>query len=421
MLLLLLLLGLLRVPTLEAQSCSPSNYTKVTNDAPMPADFCAFAYLPWRARLPENPQHTVASQTAELRDHYAPGSSVDNDGLQKLVTLGKKPTGSGDGNSYYPVYTASARDPLVSVRCDTGYGCSNGNQQQVSEVPSFRIPAWARVNQPFDAGDNLMEIIQPNGDTVGILGCVNLSRDFQTGDVLQDLCDRIGAIDYANIVTSPGVNTGNLNGGPDLSALVVHYTEVQQGQINHALLTVAGCFHGIQYPASNQALDCEAGGGIPSGAHFALSLTRAEIDALPTDVVPVHMRPFAYAAHEYGIYVFDSGNGQKWFSQPMLEQAHAYLNRPDAPAEGFWNEWFLQQGSGGVGGDKNIQLYGRGKVIDWSALAEHLVALDECYARGTCSDSVPEGQGGSTPPPPPGAPGAPRNLRVITRASPSSR
>lgn len=416
MLLLVLVMSLLSATTLEAQSCSPQNYTKVTNDAPMPADFCAFAYLPWRARLPENPQQTVAAQTAELRDHYAPGSSVDNDGLQKLVTLGKKPTGSGEGNSHYPLYKASASDPLVTVSCDTGYGCSNGNHQQISEVPAFHIPAWARPNQPFDGGDNLMEILQPNGDTVGIYGCSELDGDFQHGDHLQDRCS-IGAIDYANIVTSPGVNTGNLNGGPDLSALVVHYNEVQHGQINHALLTFAGCFHGVQYPASNQALDCEDGGGIPSGAHIWLTLTRAEIDALPAEVVPAHMRVFAYAVHEYGMYVFDSGNKQKWFQQPMLEQAHAYLNRPGAPAEGFWNAWFMQHGSGGVGGDKNIQLYGRGKVIDWSALADHLVALDECYARGTCRDSVPEGQGGTTPPPIPGAPAAPRNLRVITQSS----
>jgi hypothetical protein len=376
-----------------APACSPKNYTKIKNTEPMPDDFCAYAYLPYRARMPEKPRHIDQTNTKILQQEYAPNSKPDDSHTNQLYTLGRKPAQSPEGNSNYPVYKASDSDPLVSVDCSkANTGCSNADYGDfLSSVPSFRIPAMARASGQFDPGDHNMEIIQPNGDTVAIYGC-NPQRDWRHGDVVGDsssICGRFGGASYGNIVTSSGVNPGNVNGGNNFAALPVHYREVMQGQINHALLVWAGCFTGAVYPAKWQALSCKNPPGIPSGAHIWLSLTRQQIDALPASVVPVHMRPFAYAAHEYGIYTMDTGDGKKWFGQPALEDSLPYV-LSGGGTESYWAGWFKQHG-GGMSGDANLKMSGRGNIIDWSALAPYLYVLDPCYAKGTCSDSVPEG------------------------------
>src|SRR5262249_7149709 len=152
----------------------------------------------------------------------------------------------------------------------------------------------------------------------------------------------LGGAARANIVSSPGTNPGNINGGDNFAALPVHYNEVLSGQINHALVTWAGCLDGTAYPGQG-ALPCREGTGIPSGSHIWLSLTRGAIDALPESTMPSYMRVFAYAAHDYGLYVFDTGDGNKWIGQPALEDALPYV-LSGASDPSFWTSWFLEHG-----------------------------------------------------------------------------
>jgi len=397
-------------------ACAPANYTHITNSAPLPDDFCAYAYLPFRSRLPDNPQHIDQTNTTIFQNEYAPNSmpGTVNAGIGQLMTIGVKPTGAPQGNSGYPIFIASPNDPLVSVNCArVAHGCSDSDGHgNLSSVPSFRIPTWARPSSQFNRwsnvyGDSNMEIIQPDGSTALIYQCFPL-RDWQNGDVLGDnTCDGFGSgspisgFATGNIVTSAGVNPGNLNGGDNFATLLVHYREVMNGQINHALVVWAGCFTGAVYPSPFQALGCQTPPGIPAGARIWLSLTRSQIDAQPTSVIPAHMRVFAYAAHEYGMYTLDTGNGQKWISNPGLEEGLPYL-LSGAGTTSFWTDWFVQNG-GGMSGDANLKLQ---NTIDWRGLAPYLFVLDACYAQGTCSDSVPEA------PSSPALPG-PTNLRLM--------
>ena len=64
----------------------------------MPEDFCAYAYLPYRARIPENAQNIDQANTSILQNEYIP-----NSGKGVLDTVGVKPTGPNTGNSAYPV------------------------------------------------------------------------------------------------------------------------------------------------------------------------------------------------------------------------------------------------------------------------------------------------------------------------------
>lgn len=210
-----------------APACSPTNYTKMTNSGPAPADFCAYSYLPFRARIPEHPQWIDQANTAILRQQYAAnsGSGRTHPQYGQLTTLGRRPTGPNMGNSGYPVYVASSTDPLVSVNCAVAvYGCSVADWDTTSTVPSFRIPAWARPSSNTqDPGDANMEIIQPNGVTVGLNGC-RPGRDWRNGDVIgTSLCTRFGGIAFSNIVTGTGVNPGNLNGGTNYAEGCAQY------------------------------------------------------------------------------------------------------------------------------------------------------------------------------------------------------
>jgi hypothetical protein len=352
----------------------------------MPADFCAYSYFPFRARIPESAKSIDQTNTQILQQQYAPNSGpVSKFGgeIGTIDTTGIKPSGPNTGNSNYPVYTSSTSDPSVSVDCGkASYGCSDTSGNAINSIPAFHIPAFAR---PSNSGDFNMEIIQPNGDTVLIYQCVP-TRDWQTGDVVGD-SNCTGSFDgaaYGSIVNSPGINPGNINGGDNFAALPVHYNEVVNGQINHALLVWSGCFTGNVYPGTSAAA-CKSPPGLPDGVHIWLSLTRAQIDAQPASVIPPYMRVFAYAAHEYGIYSFDTGNGDKWFSQPALEDAlPAILS--GGMTQSYWTNWFNTNG-GGLAGDDDLKL---GNTIDWSALAQYLFVLDACYGKGTCSDSILE-------------------------------
>jgi Concanavalin A-like lectin/glucanases superfamily len=382
---------LLCVPSLgHPAPCSPTNYTGMTNTGPMPGNFCAYAYRPFRTLMPANPAHIDQTNTTILQNEYAPGSFPEDVSRSNMYTLGRKPLNGNEGNSNYAVFKASASDPQITVNCaNSNYGCSR-DEAQVSSIPALRIPAWVRPTSQWGGGDNNMEIIQPDGKSVGFFGCNPGDRDWQNGDQIGgNVCNGFGAADYADIVTSSGVNPGTVNGGSNFAALPVHYNEVVQGEIKHALLVFSGCFTGAVYPAPFQAYRCDNPPGIPAGAHIWLSLTRAQIDATSTDIIPVHMRPFAYAAHEYGIFTFDTGNGLKWFGQPVLEDALNYLLQAPDGTHSYWEPWFNQHG-GGMSGDANLKINGRGSVIDWSGLAGSLYVVDVCYAQGTCSDSIPE-------------------------------
>jgi len=245
-----LFLTLLPAAVWAQASCSPAAYTAITNTAPLPADFCAYRWAPYRNRLPEQPQRIDQGNSTILQREYAPNSvpGTVNAGIGQLMTIGVLPTAPPQGNSGYPVYIASASDPLVSINCArVAHGCSDSDGNRVASIPAFHIPPYARGSTPISRwsnllGDNNMEIIQPDGTTRLLYNCMPL-RDWHDDDVLKNnTCDGYGSgspiagAATGSIVTSAGVNPGNLNGGDNFAALPVHYQEVMQGQINHALV-----------------------------------------------------------------------------------------------------------------------------------------------------------------------------------------
>jgi hypothetical protein len=238
-----------------------------------------------------------------------------------------------------------------------------------------------------------MSVLQPNGDVVDIGGC-RPARDWQDGDVLgapwvvpgSPCLDRPYGFAYGNIVTDLGNNNGVINAGDAAAALPATYQEVVVlGEIRHAIHVYGGCFTGGRYPGT-YAGECPDRGGIPVGAHLYLDMTRAEIDATPTSIIPAHMRVFAYAAHEHGMFALDTGDGTKWISSGFLIEDALPALQSGAITQSYWWDWFVAHG-GAMTADKNLKLQ---TPIDWSQLASRMYVLQECYARGTCRDSIPE-------------------------------
>jgi hypothetical protein len=195
-------------------ACDPSHYTELTNKSALAADFCAYSYLPFRARMPATPKSIDQANTTILQQQYLPDSvpGTVNTGIGQLATLGVAPSNGKTGNSYYPLYVASLSDPVVSVDCaKSEYGCSDGNANSLTTIPSFHMPAWARPSSQFaQGGDTNIEVIQPNGDTALLYGCAP-NRDWKDGDVIATgapVClNGLAGASYGNIVTSLGINS----------------------------------------------------------------------------------------------------------------------------------------------------------------------------------------------------------------------
>lgn len=409
LLLLGLLLGLLLVgpSAVWATPCSPTNYTKITNAGPLPADFCAFTYLPWRVKLPEPATKIDTVYSPILQQQYLPNSGLGNGtvainaGRNIMYTINVDTRGKPPdvGNGAHPVYVASATDPLVHIDCTgSAYGCGNlSNPPQAlgpHDIPDIHIPAYARPTYRYGNayGDTFMTVIQPSGDYFEMYACHKNDADWVNGETLSSSTCGLAGASYGNLVTSAGSNIGNINAGDAQIALPVHWNEVQPGQeINHALHVYAGCFLGGlgRYPGT-YAGDCYASGGsgtgVPVGSHIWLDLTREQINATSTAIIPAHMRVFAYALHEHGAFMLDTGDGNKWITQFTLEDALPCFTSGNC-TQSFWYPWFAANGGDqwGVFSDGNLKI---ATPIDWSALASHVWVLDPCYVRGSCSDSV---------------------------------
>jgi hypothetical protein len=381
--------------------CSPSNWTQANNNGGFPATFCPWTYLPWRVWIPSSPQNIDNTMTTILRQRYLPNSAhggVNNPDTYTISTVGIKPTTTDQGFSGAPMYVASSSDPVVHVRC-TGapYGCSDGNGNRLDPNATFdiRIPAWARppcIYCTFPA-DNGIGILLPTGQEFGMYQC-KWTRDVVDGDTIGNggsLCDFEGAY-IAKYTTDQGVNTGNTSGGGLQTAGSTFWDEVvNKGQINHSLVSFVGCVTGQRWPAKVPSGRCNGFTGIPSGSLIWLNEDRPTIDQ--DSRIPANMKVFAYALHEHGMYVLDTGgwasNTDSSLSQIAVEQILAPL-QANILTQSPWVPWFLQYNGGlPTGGDAIIKIQNN-NIMPWNLLSNNLFVLSSCYATGKCNDSIPD-------------------------------
>ena len=162
----------------------------------------------------------------------------------------------------------------------------------------------------------------------------------------------------------------------------IRFTELRDGEINHALTIAVPCTDRHVYPAVQTGARCRDAGiprdySIPMGAHFRLALTPAQIDALG---LPAYKKALVTALADYGAYVSDTTGLQgAWGIEIESSQSYVSFGLPDP-----WVGW--AQSIGVVGEDFDHNGYPEYRLhysqgIPW----ERLRVVSVCAARGTCA------------------------------------
>lgn len=228
-----------------------------------------------------------------------------------------------------PIYHASASDPLLTIQC----GAAGGACSAPSNGMKIHVPALAR---PAGGTDHHMAIIDPTNTveydfwavapqgtkTSPAAGATypawtNGSTMYVGGAGIENLDGTPATIDGAVWNDAPGWQFQNWNagavhaataGGFALSGAPVLLSELQAGQINHAMSVSLICeAAGPQrWPSSAPKSDStcpETGAGIPEGARVWYDRTPTQIKALGLDKDSTTV---LIALNQYGAFVNDS-------------------------------------------------------------------------------------------------------------------
>jgi hypothetical protein len=327
------------------------------NGQPWPATFRPYGALPWNTALSASASNVDTASTAALQAYMQ--DAVDHIAGQA-------------GNDYsHPVYLASTNDPLVHIGCSAmTYGCYAANAA-TSSLPDIHVPAQAR---PAYGTDGHFAIIQPDGTEFDFWETAEPASNWATGATIT------AGIAVQTSILGSGAVSPSATSGAALAAGQVRFDELARGLIPHAIFLVVPCTaNALVYPGSTTAADC-ASGGIPIGALVQLTLTDAQINALPATTISPFLLPILRALHDYGGYVEDTSGGSQgapfWEYESLTQYAsfgQTYPGLTFAQAHGYTsylNPTYLEYSGG---------------VIRWSQLAPYMRVLSSCYAKGTCS------------------------------------
>jgi hypothetical protein len=106
-------------------------------------------------------------------------------------------------------------------------------------------------------------------------------------------------------------------------------------------------------------------------------------------ILSAGMRPFYYALHDYGAYGLDGGcDGERFCDdlEPTIEDAAPWLKNGGTNP---WIPWFQAQGAEYYDPGPDGTPIWAFRADLYRPIAEYLEIVSECYAQGTCSDSVP--------------------------------
>jgi hypothetical protein len=196
-----------------------------------------------------------------------------------------------------PIYSASASDPLVKIRCTAyGGGCYGSGT-------SIHVPS-AAAHQQVNSGDNHILVVDR---TLGLewdgWQCANATATCAWGSLYT-----LGS----SGLHGPGDHPGNegVHGGYAVGLFSLQPAEIAQGHIDHALGLNVPCLNDpTVYPADTQAggSDESCGGNGPPayGDLLHLTWTPARIAA---SAYSAECKTVLTALATYGAYTYDTGN-----------------------------------------------------------------------------------------------------------------
>jgi hypothetical protein len=313
------------------------------------------ANSPWNVALPESPAQHTQFPTSIMSDAPA----IDR------VWIGPA-NASSDGS--YPVFFASNRDPIWTVKC-TQY-CGN--------VPvSIHAPANIRVALGPD--HHIAVVQRETGAEVDGWGCKIAASTVSCAAVNQD-----------NFISGSGIENPSTTSGASLGVAVrtdeiARAIAIVDGVIPHVIPIVLACVSGAPVPpfGTSDATQCTSGTSVPIGTHIQYTKTFAQIDN--TSGLSNYHKVMLRTLHRYGAVVMDTSG------YPSLKAGGGFTIPWENPgpysANGATNPAVAILGANGFRNDGAYSGYMIGPSFTTADpnFAAHLQIVAPCYAQGTCT------------------------------------
>jgi hypothetical protein len=340
-------------------------------------DFPA-GFTPWS---PSSPFNTKISANPTFLTNSAAIVAAQFPGGLNTQTIRANEAGVYDYN--HPRFVAAASDPIVTTKCTQYCGAPDNG----GAPATIHIPAVAR---PAGGADSHIDVIQPDGTDISMWGVAKPAGNWQAGQT----------ISAANIANCGSIISGQgwLTSGPGPTAAgycdnagVVMASELIAGQINHAIILIAQCAVGAQYPSENGAStqECTSGVGPPLGGREWYDVPCVTTQA-STSLQPWE-KAILCALNVYGGYVGDNLGGGANFTGTgaLVEDEEPWF---DFDGPGYTSPFapLAAQGWSPI----QVQSYGSSTGTRWIGASpwnpsgvnfpSHIHWLAPCSAQGTC-------------------------------------
>jgi hypothetical protein len=258
---------------------------------------------------------------------------------------------------FHPLYAAGPRDPLYTVHCLRWTSSCEVEGMRV------RIPSAAR---PAGGADGHLAVLDPDGWEYDFWQVRSKPAGGGTLEVSHGGRTRFDGDGLESDATAAEFG---------LAAGVIGANEMEARRIDHALFVHVRCTSGRSvYPAAAGTTGSVCSDGTnapPLGARLWLSLTDAQIDALP---VPAWKKTILHALHRYGAYVGDTtGGSASWGVQAVSGSSFTSYGGQDP-----WVQFARKAGADHWDGLWYFDVDGG---VDWR---RYLEVVDPCTARGAC-------------------------------------
>lgn len=301
------------VATAAQTTCNGHAIVNWSNGQRVPETFTQCTWqssLPGPINRPVSANPAFAPEDGEIADYYFAGQPAND-----LLWADTSQAYEGRDTNF-PIFVAKTTDPVVTVQCNYFGPCS-------LDGAKMYIPSQAK---PAGASDHHLAVIQPDGvteydfETVTDLrpysGTMSSPGTFKAaigGIVKLDGSLYDGSVPpggdggrYPNVApgwlnpSSPGMASGMSH-----TAGTLFLSELEAGQINHALALVAVCLKNVtgSWPAKigvSSSATCPGGRGIRYGAHLWYD---RPVSWIAAQGFPADVQTILIALHTYGAYI----------------------------------------------------------------------------------------------------------------------
>jgi hypothetical protein len=368
-------------------------YKNINNTQQWPANCLLYtANSPWNRAL-TNPDSPIL---------FPGGDAMIALMVSNIQQVGLSGMYVDQGPSFPEPWVVQSNDPTINYSCQLYCGGT-----LLASGAAFQVPTSENVGS---AGDRLTSFIQTNGDEIDCWETQPYQNPFKAGSCgyFPNVSTNIGwnPWTYGAINDTIQTNYGNNNGsasasGAALQESLIRPSELEVGQINHAIAIDVWCESGFIYPATHYDNPCPynsgnpSANGIPAGARIWSDLTDAQVNS--NSNLTGDDKTILIALHHYGAYIRDSD------ANPGQTKGNIslFLDGGGTSTDGSNNSWMYELGVSRWA-QSAYQQAGEWSPVTISSsdiryifgdpwtpsvsggILSHLHIVDVCYAAGTC-------------------------------------